>query len=146
MPALWSPVVTLYPEGGVMISSLPGIDLVCTAIRGGNGIGDQSQVEDGITERWLANRASKAVELAKQKSPLIDFADMIFLPVALKLIRPWFDMVVVDEAQDMTSAQLEIAVGACKRGGRVVIVGDDRQAIYGFRGADRSGGHRRGVQ
>ena len=48
-------------------------------------------------------------------------------------------MVVVDEAQDMTSAQLEIAVGACKRGGRVVIVGDDRQAIYGFRGADSGG-------
>lgn len=66
----------------------------------------------------------------------IDFADMIYLPLAMDIVQPEYDMVVVDEAQDMTAAQLELAQRTCKPGGRIVIVGDDRQAIYGFRGAD----------
>jgi superfamily I DNA/RNA helicase len=64
----------------------------------------------------------------------IDFTDMIFLPVANNWIRPQYDMVVVDEAQDMNTCQLAIAQGLARN--RVVVVGDDRQAIYGFRGAD----------
>lgn len=97
---------------------------------------DDMEFDDGITDLWLANRASKAVDLAKKRGPMIDFADMIFLPVVHRAMQPWFDLVVVDEAQDMTEAQLELAIGACRKGGRIAIVGDDRQAIYGFRGAD----------
>jgi superfamily I DNA/RNA helicase len=64
----------------------------------------------------------------------IDFADMIFLPVRNGWLTKQFDLVVVDEAQDMTTAQLEIAQGVCR--GRIAVVGDDKQAIYAFRGAD----------
>jgi hypothetical protein len=42
--------------------------------------------------------------------------------------------ILVHNCQDMTAAQLEIAERVCD--GRICIVGDDRQAIYGFRGAD----------
>lgn len=66
---------------------------------------------------------------------VIDFADQIFLPLRCEWVRAIYDMVVVDEAQDMSEAQLELAQGACKLSGRMVLVGDDRQAIYGFRGA-----------
>lgn len=90
---------------------------------------------DWTTEQVCA-AALTAMQLAKQPTNVVDYADMIFLPVAMGWIRPWFDMVVVDEAQDMTETQLEIAGGACRRGGRICVVGDDRQAIYGFRGAD----------
>ncbi|MHC4093611.1 MAG: UvrD-helicase domain-containing protein, partial [Planctomycetota bacterium] len=69
----------------------------------------------------------------------ISFNDMVWLPVRLNLVRPWFDLVVIDEAQDMNALQLAMARGACKRNGRVCVVGDDRQAIYGFRGADAGG-------
>jgi len=97
---------------------------------------DNMEHEDGVTDQWVADRASRAAELAKQQSPTIDFADMIFLPLACGMVRPRYNLVVVDEAQDMTEAQLDLAIGACYKGGRVAIVGDDRQAIYGFRGAD----------
>jgi superfamily I DNA/RNA helicase len=47
--------------------------------------------------------------------------------------------VVIDEAQDMNVPQLEIALGSCFPNGRICVVGDDRQAIYGFRGAAQDG-------
>jgi superfamily I DNA/RNA helicase len=64
----------------------------------------------------------------------IDYADMIYLPLVWNLTAKDYQLVVVDEAQDMSVAQLEIAERVCS--GRICIVGDDRQAIYGFRGAD----------
>lgn len=65
-----------------------------------------------------------------------DFSDMLYLPLVHDFVRPTFDVVIVDEAQDMNAAQLEIAKRAVKKNGRIIVVGDDRQAIYGFRGAD----------
>jgi superfamily I DNA/RNA helicase len=87
---------------------------------------------------WIVDRALKAMELAAAVQPVdgIDFADMIFLPVRNRWILPMYDLVVVDEAQDMTVAQLVIAHHSVKRGGRIIVVGDNCQAIYAFRGAD----------
>jgi DNA helicase-2/ATP-dependent DNA helicase PcrA len=59
---------------------------------------------------------------------------MLFLPVRNGWLRPRYDLVFVDERQDMTFTQLEIALGVGR--GRIVLVGDVNQAIYGFRGAD----------
>lgn len=42
----------------------------------------------------------------------------------------------LDEAQDLSRARQALAKKFLKRTGRMVIVGDDRQAIYGFSGAD----------
>lgn len=69
---------------------------------------------------------------------LIDFDDMIWLPVVCKLSVPWwlqFDVLICDEYQDFNLAQQELAVMCCPRG-RIVVVGDRHQALYGFRGAD----------
>jgi superfamily I DNA/RNA helicase len=84
----------------------------------------------------VCDKAIQAVELAAAKKPAlgIDFADMLFLPLRNKWLSPIYDLVVIDEAQDMTLVQLLLAEGSCN--GRVVVVGDDRQAVYGFRGAD----------
>lgn len=103
---------------------------------------DDEMVESGFSNEWVADRAAEAVELAAdrqflvQAGCLIDFADMIYLPLRHNMVRPAFDLVVVDEAQDMTVPQLQLAIRSCRKGGRIAIVGDDRQAIYGFRGAD----------
>jgi superfamily I DNA/RNA helicase len=82
----------------------------------------------------VAEAAFLAVQLALGPTEIIDFADMIFLPVALDWAQPRFDLLVVDEAQDMSPLQLELAQRVCR--GRFALVGDDRQTIYGFRGAD----------
>lgn len=66
----------------------------------------------------------------------IDFGDMVWLPNVLDLSTPWFSFVLVDEAQDLTVAQREIVKRLRGRSARMVFVGDDRQAIYGFAGAD----------
>lgn len=98
---------------------------------------DESWASAGYDAAYVERMALEAMELAATHKPVetgIDFSDMIFLPVRNGWLQPQFDLVVVDEAQDMTVAQLEIAQGVCK--GRIVVVGDDRQAIYGFRGAD----------
>ncbi len=63
----------------------------------------------------------------------IDFDDMVWLPVALGLPAFRYDLLLVDEAQDLNRCQQELAK---KCGRRLVFCGDCRQAIYGFAGAD----------
>jgi hypothetical protein len=79
--------------------------------------------------------------LEKDGMGRISFNDMVWLPVAAGWVKPTFSLVVVDEAQDMNMPQLLMAERSCKAGGRICIVGDDRQAIYGFRGAASDGMH-----
>lgn len=63
----------------------------------------------------------------------IDFNDMIWLPVVHNLPMFRYDLLLVDEAQDLNRCQQELA----KRSGkRLVFCGDPKQAIYGFTGAD----------
>lgn len=89
----------------------------------------------GFGVEYVAAKAVEAMEIASnvQSGDTIDYSDMIFLPCRNGWLMKQWDLGVVDEAQDMTGAQLKIALGCCKR---MVIVGDDCQAIYGFRGAD----------
>jgi DNA helicase-2/ATP-dependent DNA helicase PcrA len=66
----------------------------------------------------------------------IDFDDMIWLPIVLNLKQPQFDRVFGDEIQDFNPAQIEMLLRAVKPDGRICGVGDPKQSIYGFRGAD----------
>jgi DNA helicase-2/ATP-dependent DNA helicase PcrA len=67
---------------------------------------------------------------------VIDFDDMIYLPLFHRC-RFWqFDVVMVDEAQDTNPARRALAAAMLKKGGRLIAVGDRHQAIYGFTGAD----------
>jgi superfamily I DNA/RNA helicase len=96
---------------------------------------DDTWEDQGYDTPYVVQKGLEAMDLAARVRPaFIDFADMIFLPCRNRWLVKQFDLVVVDEMQDMTSAQLEIARGICR--GRVIGVGDDKQAIYAFRGAD----------
>jgi superfamily I DNA/RNA helicase len=84
----------------------------------------------------IVRLATDAMMLAKEDRTAVDFDDQLWFPHVFDL-SPWkHDLVIVDEAQDMNASQLEIARKSVKRYGRLVAVGDDRQAIYGWRGAD----------
>lgn len=93
--------------------------------------------DTGFDLQFVEAKALEAMELAAAVKPqVIDGSDMIFLPLRNGWLHKAYDRVLVDEGQDMSMAQLEIAQRVCK--GRMFICGDDRQAIYGFRGADSS--------
>lgn len=67
---------------------------------------------------------------------IVDFDDIILAPLYFK-IRCWqFSWVFVDEAQDTNPARRALALKILRPGGRLIAVGDDCQAIYGFTGAD----------
>lgn len=100
---------------------------------------DDQWAADGWDLERICDLAVEAMEQAADEKPTrtgIDFADMLFLPIRNRWLRPTYDLVIVDEAQDMTAVQLALARGVVKPGGRIAVVGDDRQAIYRFRGAD----------
>lgn len=67
---------------------------------------------------------------------LIDFDDMIYLPVIWNLNFYRNDWVLVDEAQDLNTCEREVCSRMVKNNGRMIFVGDPNQAIYGFSGAD----------
>ena len=78
----------------------------------------------------------KVLTWGRNNVDTIDFTDMIFLPVRLGLKAPQFDWVFIDECQDLNAAQRELFLKCVKSTGHWVAVGDPRQAIYGFAGAD----------
>jgi DNA helicase-2/ATP-dependent DNA helicase PcrA len=97
-----------------------------------------SRDEEPWTVEQVANCAHAAMEDATNRDGSIDFDDMVYLPVRCGWVTPRYDMVVVDECQDMNYTQIELALGSCTKNGRIFVVGDPYQAIYGFRGADSS--------
>lgn len=66
----------------------------------------------------------------------IDFTDMIWLPHLWHLKTPTYDVVLVDEAQDLNEAQLQLVQKCRGRGGRLIFCGDENQAIMAFAGAN----------
>ncbi len=74
--------------------------------------------------------------IARNQAYHIDFDDMIWIPLVENYNFPRFDMLFVDEAQDFNEMQRCLIKECVAENGRVVVVGDPNQAIYGFRGAD----------
>lgn len=77
----------------------------------------------------------KVIERCKDvpKDGGIDYADMVWLPIALNLPAPKYSLLLVDEAQDLNMVQQELTF---RYGIRLGYTGDPHQAIYGWAGAD----------
>lgn len=78
----------------------------------------------------------KTLGKCKAANKIVDFDDMIWFPFVYRLNVGKFDVVFVDEAQDLNAAQMAMVMSAVKTDGRIIAVGDPAQSIYQFRGAD----------
>lgn len=74
--------------------------------------------------------------MVKTSHEVIDFDDMLWLPLVQNLRIDKFDWVLVDEAQDSNATRRELARRMVNGTGRLIAVGDPGQAIYGFTGAN----------
>jgi DNA helicase II / ATP-dependent DNA helicase PcrA len=89
--------------------------------------------EDALVIKLAKKVMQKSYEL---DTSIVDYDDMIYAPLVHKVRLPSYDWVLIDEAQDTNASRRALALGMLKRGGRLVAVGDEHQAIYGFTGAD----------
>ena len=94
-------------------------------------------VPDGEEDRFYA-LAELVLRKNLEDRTQVDFDDMMYFVVALNLPTWTYDWLIVDEAQDVSHVQRMMLEKFLRRDGKLIAVGDRRQAIYGFRGADSS--------
>jgi DNA helicase-2/ATP-dependent DNA helicase PcrA len=90
------------------------------------------EIDEKVKER-VYGLVPYTLTTAKSMTGLIDFDDMIWLPMVLDIPLPQFEFMAVDEVQDLNYLQQQFALKSAKR---LALVGDKHQAIYAFRGAD----------
>ena len=95
----------------------------------------------------IAGAVREEVDRRKRRQQLIDYDDMLTRlaatltdpatgPVARTRLRQRYQVVLVDEFQDTDPVQWTILREAFHGHRSLVLIGDPKQAIYGFRGAD----------
>lgn len=92
--------------------------------------------EDDDEQSWVElERVAKSLRVFKEENGLHDYTDMLseFVKSGIKVN---IDVLVVDEAQDLSHLQWRVVFQLAERARRVVIAGDDDQAIYRWAGAD----------
>ncbi|GAC1413692.1 MAG: DNA helicase PcrA [Gemmatimonadaceae bacterium] len=91
-----------------------------------------------------AAKVYKQMEQTLRSANAVSFDDLLVLPVeifrkdegTLARYRDRFQFILVDEYQDTNRAQFQFIKLLGSAHGNVVVVGDDDQSIYGWRGAD----------
>jgi superfamily I DNA/RNA helicase len=95
-----------------------------------NGFDDTTSMDKVVEAAQMIYRKSL------DKTDVVDFDDMVLFPLVHNLrVRFGKDLIYLDEAQDTSRARRALVKKFLKPRGRLMIVGDDRQAIMGFAGA-----------
>jgi ATP-dependent helicase/nuclease subunit A len=91
----------------------------------------------------ISIEALQEYEQYKQKRGLIDYTDMetyvsrlLRMPSVRETLREELDLLLVDEFQDTSPIQLDIFLQLSQLAKHSIWVGDPKQSIYGFRGAE----------
>lgn len=92
----------------------------------------------------LLERAQARYRAAKFAAGAVDFDDLLELPLRLFAEHPElrvryqrkFQHILVDEFQDTNTVQAELIRVLAQKHGRLMVVGDDAQSIYSWRGAN----------
>lgn len=72
----------------------------------------------------------------KNANNLIDFTDLLEQIIQEADRLPKLEVLIVDEAQDLSRLQWELVKELCHRSSRAFLAGDDDQAVYTWAGAD----------
>jgi DNA helicase-2/ATP-dependent DNA helicase PcrA len=96
---------------------------------------DQAEGIAAVFKRYLAR---------KRQADTMDFDDLLLnwlllikkQPSARRELITRFEHILVDEYQDTNRLQADIVDGMLGPAGNLMVVGDDAQSIYGFRGAE----------
>lgn len=91
---------------------------------------------DGSIQDQVLSLVPQVLRLSRERPSVVNFSDQLWLPVVLNLPAPKYDLIFVDESQDLNRVQHHLVLRLLAPAGRVVMVGDEFQAIYGFRGSD----------
>jgi len=91
-----------------------------------------------IDKKSFIQYVIKALGKDKAITNKIDFNDMCWFPFIYNLFLGQYHYVFLDESQDLNKSQLVMAKKVCAAGGRIIVVGDSNQAVYGWRFADSS--------
>lgn len=100
--------------------------------------GDNGRLPPGVTVERGINIAREVLAWSCSVAyDVINFDDMIYMPLITGCSFEPFDNVLVDESQDTNPARRAMVRAMLKpRTGRAMFVGDRYQGIYGFTGAD----------
>ena len=110
---------------------------------GESGVEGAAEVIEAAQRQVALARAYAAYQRLLTAAGCIDFGDQVGLAVRLledhpavrHALRQRYRFVLVDEFQDTDPAQLRLLQALVGPRGNLTVVGDDDQAIYGFRGA-----------
>ncbi len=140
----------LFNEAKAMLTNLRVIAKDCLAAIG-EPIGETDQKAADLLPLWMAliEQTQHVYQSRKQEDGLLDFNDLERMTRDLLVNNPTvreryqgaeFKHLLVDEFQDTNAMQWEIVCGLAKieQGGSLFVVGDPKQSIYQFRGADVS--------
>ena len=90
----------------------------------------------GVTDTHNLVRNLMKTGEAMARQGIVNFDEQVYLPVLWGLRPVQSAFVMVDECQDLSKAKLLLVMSARAAGGRMCLVGDRYQSIYGFAGAD----------
>ena len=141
-------LVSMAKSYGIVPAALEG-----NGFESANGLRDTDETWDDICQhfgRWIdpvarptVYRLFREVLTANLQDELsFDFDDQKYFPVVKRTEDgnrlPCFkyDAIIIDEVQDVSPVDLALVLMCAKKGAIFMGVGDSRQAIYGFRGAD----------
>jgi superfamily I DNA/RNA helicase len=98
---------------------------------------DVNGFDDTTTLDSVVLAAQHIYRLSLAQTDVVDFADMILFPLVKNVRVKWpKDLMIVDEAQDTGRARQALVRKFVREdSGTLIVVGDDRQGIYGFAGA-----------
>jgi len=93
-------------------------------------------IPEGVSEATAIDAAQYLLDTSNRLTQIVDFSDMIYMPI-FNNYRIWqYDNILLDEAQDTNATRRALVKMMLKPSGRLFAVGDPCQAIYGFTGAD----------